>query len=190
MRRPVALIVLVAFAVALGVGQARATQAEADVLARRLAAARAATARYALNLERAKADGYTIITPMIPNMGYHFLNPKIQGFDVTRPPILVYVRRGNTWQLVAVEWVFPAKPDRDPLPGARYGSFGAACHYKDGSFVMADAESACARVNLRTGAAFSFWHGPLVTLHVWLWYPNPDGVFAELHPYLTPFNGE
>src|SRR5512134_4035672 len=71
----------------------------------KIAQARVATAKYATNLERAKADGYMIITPMIPNMGYHFLNPKIQGFDVTNPPILVYVRDGDGWQLVAIEWV-------------------------------------------------------------------------------------
>ncbi len=41
----------------------------------KLSAARLATAKYSTDLARAKADGYTIITPMIPNMGYHFLNP-------------------------------------------------------------------------------------------------------------------
>lgn len=154
-----------------------------------LAKTRIATAKYGTNLERAKADGYVIITPMIPNMGYHFLNPKIEGFDVTRPPILVYVRNGQAWQLVAVEWVFPnKKPATAPLQGARYGTFGAACHYLDGSFVMAGAESQCAKTNAKTGAAFRFWHPPLVTLHVWVWYPNPDGVFEEFNAYLSPFN--
>jgi hypothetical protein len=60
-----------------------------------------------------------IITPMIPNMGYHFLNPKISGFDVTKPPILVYVRRSDAWQLVAIEWVYPEKPATAPLEGAQ-----------------------------------------------------------------------
>jgi hypothetical protein len=27
-----------------------------------------------------------------------------------------------------------------------------------------------------------------VTFHVWLWYPNPRGVFGEYNPLLTPFN--
>src|SRR4051794_2457083 len=62
-------------------------------LAESLAQARLATAKYATNLERAKDDGYMVITPMIPNMGIHYLNPAIQGFDVTKPPILVYVKR-------------------------------------------------------------------------------------------------
>jgi len=159
-------------------------------VAAKLAQARLATAKYATDLARAKADGYTIITPMIPNMGYHFLNPKISGFDITKPPILVYVRRGDAWQLVAIEWVWPKKPATAPLRGARYGSFGAACHYTDGAFVLANAEAKCAKTNAKTGAAFSFWHPPLVTLHLWIWYPNPDGVFGEFNPFLTPFNEE
>ena len=40
-----------------------------------------------------------------------------------------------------------------------------------------------------TGAAFTFWHPDLVTLHVWLWYPNPDGLFASYNPLVRPFNG-
>ena len=70
-------------------------------------------------------------------MGHHFLNPDITGFDITKPPILVYVKRGGKWQLVAFEWVFTETPATPPLPGAEYGSFAAACHYVDGTFVPA-----------------------------------------------------
>ncbi|MGQ0571171.1 MAG: hypothetical protein ACT4P5_16845 [Armatimonadota bacterium] len=159
----------------------------ADVVAK-ISQARLATAKYAMDLERAKADGYMMITPMIPNMGYHLLNPKIEGFDVTKPPILVYVRKGDVSQLVAIEWVFPKKPAAAPLNGARYGSFDAACHYKDGSFVVAGSQAKCGKTNTTTGADFTFWHPPLVTLHLWIWYPNPNGVFGEFNPLLTPFN--
>jgi hypothetical protein len=106
-----------------------------DALAVQLARARLATGRYATNLAAARADGYQIITQMIPDMGWHFLNPEIQGFDVTKPPILVYERHGRTWQLGALEWVFTETPASPPLPGATYGSFPAACHYRDGTFV-------------------------------------------------------
>lgn len=155
-----------------------------------IARARLATAKYAMNLDAAKADGYAIITPMIPNMGYHFLNGKIQGFDVTKPPILVYVRKDNAWQLVAIEWVYPKRPDKSPLQGAEYGAFAAACHYVDGSFVEAAGEAKCGKTNPKTGAAFTFWHPPLVTLHLWIWYPNPTGVYGEFNPLLTPFNND
>jgi hypothetical protein len=157
-------------------------------LASQLARARLATARYATSLDAAKADGYQIITRMIPDMGYHFLNPSIQGFDVTKPHILVYERRGGSWTLGALEWVFPQQPEVPLLPGATYGSFGAACHYKDGTFVFASSQELCARRSPQTGAAFNFWHPDLVTLHVWLWYPNPDGLYNGTNPLVQPFN--
>jgi hypothetical protein len=127
---------------------------------------------------------------MIPNMGYHYLNPKIDGFDVTKPPILVYVHKGDAWELVALEWVYPKKPAAPPIKGATYGSFDAACHYKDGTFIKAYAEATCVKRHPTTGAEFAFWHPPLVTFHVWIWYPNPNGVFGEYNPLLTPFNKE
>jgi hypothetical protein len=157
-------------------------------LAAQLASARLATARYATSLHAAKADGYQIITRMIPDMGWHFLNPTIQGFDVTKPPILVYERHGRSWQLGALEWVFPATPATPPLPGATYGSFAAACHYKDGTFVPARVQELCPKRSPQTGARFNFWHPDLVTLHVWLWYPNPDGLYNSTNPFIKPFN--
>ena len=154
-----------------------------------LANARVATAKYATDLNRAKRDGYTVIvTRHIPDMGWHFLNPKYTKFDVTKPAILVYVKRGSRWQLVAFEWVFPEKPAKKPLPGATYGSFGAACHYQDGTFVFTAAEADCAKTSPESGAAFGFWHPDLVTLHTWVWYPNPDGIFAGTNPLMKPFN--
>jgi hypothetical protein len=27
-----------------------------------------------------------------------------------------------------------------------------------------------------------------VTLHTWVWYPNPDGFFAGMNPLMRPFN--
>jgi hypothetical protein len=157
-------------------------------LASQLATARLATARYATSLRAAKADGYQIITRMIPDMGWHFLNPAIQGFDVTRPHILVYERRGRNWQLAALEWVFPQQPEVPLLPGATYGSFAAACHYKDGTFTFARVRELCPKRSPETDAPFNFWHPDLVTLHVWLWYPNPDGLYNGTNPLVRPFN--
>jgi hypothetical protein len=187
-QRLCAAIAVAAFVWSIGVPRSSAQPVPDKTVIAQLAAARVATAKYATDLELAKADGYTIITPMIPNMGYHFLNPKVQGFDITKPPILVYIRSGDAWQLVALEWVWPKTPAAPPLRGARYGSFGAACHYADGTFLASGMESMCAKKNPQTGAAFTFWHPPLVTFHVWVWYPNPNGVFGEFNPLLTPFN--
>jgi hypothetical protein len=167
----------------------RSTSGVSAALASQLALARLATAKYVTNLERAKADGYRIITPMMPDMGFHFLNQRISGFDVEKPPILVYVRRGSSWQLGALEWVFPEKPATPSLEGATYGSFGAACHYVDGTFVFMASQDHCPKTSPETGAAFSFWHPPLVTLHVWLWFHNPDGLYNGTNPLVAPFNG-
>ena len=170
--------------------QARAASASGarSSLESQLALARVSTAKYVNDLGRAKQDGYAIITRMLPNMGYHFMNPKVKGFDPRKPPILVYQHGGKGWQLGALEWVFPSKPAHPPLPGAKYGTFGAGCHYADGTFVPATAQSSCPATSPQTGKAFTFWHPTLVTMHVWLWYPNPSGLFASTNPLVTPFN--
>ena len=167
---------------------AAATGTQNGQLSRQLARARLATARYATDLRAAKADGYQIITRMIPDMGWHYLNPTVQGFNVRKPPILVYERHGHAWQLGALEWVFPTKPATPPLPGATYGSFSAACHYTDGTFLFRTVQEKCPPSSPETGAAFNFWHPDLVTLHVWLWYPNPDGLYSGTNPLIAPFN--
>ena len=84
--------------------------------------------------------------------------------------------------------MFTETPATPPLPGASYGSFPAACHYKDGTFVAARVQELCAKRSPESGAAFNFWHPDLVTLHVWLWYPNPDGLYNGTNPYIHPFN--
>jgi hypothetical protein len=168
--------------------QLAATTTNSPTLAAQLARARLATGKYALNLRAAKHDGYQIITPMIPDMGWHYLNPTIQGFDVTKPAILVYERHGDSWQLGALEWVFTQTPATPPLPGATYGSFPAACHYQDGTFVFARAQELCAPRSPQTGARFNFWHPDLVTLHVWVWYHNPAGLYSGTNPLVRPFN--
>jgi hypothetical protein len=167
---------------------ARPTTTDSPTLAAQLAKARLATARYALNLHAAKHDGYQLITRMLPDMGWHYRNPTIQGFDLTKPAILVYERHRHSWQLGALEWVFTKTPASPPLPGATYGSFGAACHYQDGTFVPARIQELCATRGPETGARFNFWHPDLVTLHVWVWYHNPAGLYSGTNPLVRPFN--
>jgi hypothetical protein len=157
------------------------------VLTRDIARARVALAPYATSLPKARHAGWSRqITPMMPNMGFHYMDPSVSSFKLTKPPILVYIHHGSTAQLVAAEWVFPAKPAKAPIPGARYGSFPAACHYADGTFVPQSDQNACAQTS--HGSAFVFWHPDLVTLHLWLWYPNPAGLFHSTNPLVAPFN--
>lgn len=150
-------------------------QVAADV-----AAMRAATAAYVNDLNAALADGFFIITQHMPGMGHHFLNPawSADGFDPNEPPILIYVEDGDDWSLVGFEWVFGEEPAEPPMDGARYGAFPAACHYSDGLFVEAAAEEDCDATHAESGADFTFWHPDLVTLHVWGWLHNPDGLYS------------
>ena len=186
-------VVIAATSVGASAGPSRhaaaATQAAySQSLAASLLKARFATAKYVTNLAAAKEAGYGIITKMIPDMGIHYMNPKIAGFNVAKPPILVYEKRGGSYQLGALEWVFTSIPKTPPLPGARYGAFAAACHYADGTFVPEATQDACPKTAPGTGAAFGFWHPNLVTMHVWLWYPNPSGLFSGTNPLVRPFN--
>ena len=162
--------------------------ATSTALTQKLAAARLASARYATNLRLAKKNGYMQITPVMTNMGVHFLNPKIAGFSVTKPQILVYEKHGKSFQLGALEWVFPSKPKTPPLPGARFGKFPAACHYADGNFIPKASQSDCPKTEPKTGAKFTFWHPLLITMHVWIWYPNPAGLYNSTNPLVAPFN--
>jgi hypothetical protein len=187
MRRLIVTVLLAAVATGAVATTTASAGKSGTSLTSQLALARIATAKYVNNLALAKANGYTIITKMIPTMGYHFMNPKITGFNVTKPPILVYEHHGSTWQLGALEWVWPSKPAVPPLPGARYGSFGAGCHYTDGSFIPSQAQSGCP-ATAPSGAKFSFWHPLLITMHVWLWYPNPSGLFSSTNPFVSFFD--
>ncbi len=198
MRRSLTLAMLLAvFVVASGAAAAPCTlrsttatkqPAVSQSLAVTLSRARLATAKYATDLAAAKAAGYGIITKMIPDMGFHFMNPKITKFDATKPMILVYLKRGSTWQLGALEWVFPSKPSGLPLTGAKYGSFPGRLPLRR-RYVRARHVAGCMREDgAEDGAAFGFWHPDLVTLHVWLWYPNPDGLYAGMNPLVHPFN--
>jgi hypothetical protein len=161
-------------------------------LTQQLAAARLATAKYATNLGKAKRDGYGIITPIMPNMGVHYMNLKISGFSITKPQILVYEKHGKSFQLGALEWVFPKMPANPPLDNATFGSFPAACHYNDGNFIPHSAaqggQATCPKTFRKTGSKFHFWHPDLVTMHVWLWYPNPAGLYSSTNPLVAPFN--
>jgi hypothetical protein len=162
-----------------------ATPGANEELGQLLGRARSATVRYAADVRAARQDGYTAITPMMPDLGVRYFNPDIVGFDLERPPILVYVGRGDLVQLAALEWVFTELPAAPPLPGATYGSFGAACHYADG-WLIASERSACEASHPTTAAPFAFWHPTLITLRVWLWYPNPAGIYHPTNPLVRP----
>ena len=90
---------------------------------------------------------------------------------------------------LALEWVFTSIPKNPPLPNATFGFFPAACHYVDGTFVPEPSKADCPTTAPGTGAAFFFWHPKLYTMHFWVWYPNPAGLYSGMNPLVAPFNG-
>jgi len=54
--------------------------------------------------------------------------------------------------------------------------------------VVARVQELCPTRSPSTGARFSLWHPDLVTLLLWLWYPNPAGLYSGTNPLVRPFN--
>jgi hypothetical protein len=96
-------------------------------------------------------------------MGVHFLNPQYIGptLDAAKPQVLIYEPSGDSLTLVAAEWFVPAQLAGDTAPSI----FGRKL---DGPMEG---------------------HKPLMPtalhhydLHVWLWKPNPAGMFSPTNP--------
>jgi len=125
---------------------------------RELAKARKATARYR-DIGQAMADGYADINVVVPNMGRHYLKAPLldDHFDPEKPELLVYAATtcdSDKLRLVAVEYAVPIAQSATPPEG-----FSGDHDEWD------------------RNETFGLW-----TLHAWIWYENPDGVFAELNP--------
>lgn len=122
-----------------------------------LAQVRRATAQYH-NVANALADGYLATTTCVPGMGYHYVNPTLNGNTALAPNVLIYTMSGNgRLKLVAVEYVV-----FDPTLAIAPTLFGQTYH---GPFTH--------------GIPRHF------ELHAWLWLGNPDGVFAQYNDKVT-----
>lgn len=164
-----------------------------------LAEVRAATVRY-LDIAKAREGGFVQISGMRPRHGYHFMNVNAQflsaatrlwstELDFAKPPMLLYVEKDGVWQLVGVEYALPARPPKNPFPGAAWSTHDASCHYRDYREVPGPSAGQCPPRHPESGAEFVLWHPALAVAHVWAWYPNPNGPFAEENPYLAPYGG-
>ena len=139
-----------------------------------LAAAYAGTARYH-HLDRAKADGYGLLTdakgiacidqPGEGGMGIHYVQGELVGdakVNAATPEALVYEpRRNGRMRLVAAEYVvfqaaWDAEHSRKPrLFGQEFELIGADNRYGLPAFYE---------------------------LHAWLWKHNPSGFFNDWNP--------
>ena len=118
------------------------------------------------NLHVAEKYGYTeMVSPYIPGMGIHVLNPEyVNGeFNLLKPEILVYYYdKHGRLILGAAEYLVPLEncdPD-NPSSSAPGGFIGDMDHW---------------HVNCDAGG----W-----TLHAWVGLENEDGVFTPFNPAL------
>lgn len=167
-------------------GSAAAATGGSGELARELEAVRAATQKYR-DVAAARADGYVVVSPYTPNMGFHFVNPALVApdeeaeVDTTKPPILVYFTTGayapgpggihesardGELRLGAVEF---AHVGDDGAPGT------PANYFSD--------ESASRSLAVSEEDGWHWTPGPDITaLHVWVHRGNPAGVFHPTNP--------
>jgi len=127
-----------------------------------LAQVRAATAQYH-NLNKALDDGYVDISYFVHHMGWHFLKAENldETFEITRPELLVYAPKKNgKYQLVAAEYATLWTEGSNPPEGFT-GNDDVWSHF----------------VGDPTTTADDLW-----TLHAWVWYHNPDGMFNPFNP--------
>ncbi|HEX5588863.1 MAG TPA: hypothetical protein VFX65_01050 [Candidatus Limnocylindrales bacterium] len=138
-----------------------------------IAAVRAATDRYH-DLAAAEAAGYGpfyVCTDEegVGTMGQHYVNLDLvldPVIDPLRPEALVYEpRQGGGYRLVAVEYV--------AFQDAWHEAFGAATPTVLG-------------VDLRaTGPGNRYGLPPFYQRHLWLWAPNPLGMYEDWNPSVT-----
>lgn len=167
-----------------------ATVPEKDFrLSKLIADIRMSTERY-LDIEQAKADGYVQISGNVPLEGYHFYKSGIAQFDYAHPSALLYIRANGQSQLVGLEYAVPgeAPPEESPFPGIRWRRWEAACRYADWQEVHARTPDVCPPEHPETKHAYVAWRPDLWVIHLWLFYPNPYGLFASLNPLLAPFD--
>ena len=116
-----------------------------------LAQVRRATAQYH-NVDNALADGYFRASPCVPGMGYHYLNPALNGTTALAPNVLLYAPSGNgNLKLVGVEYVVFS--ETLTVPPTMFGQtfIGPMTHGLPRHFER----------------------------HVWIWLGNSDGIFSQ-----------
>lgn len=168
---------------ALFTGSAVAASNDSDELAHELNEVRAGTRKYR-DVAQARADGYaTQVSPSVPNMGFHFVNPALFAADamasvnLSEPPILVYYTTGDyTPEPGAVH--DPSRDDDLRLGGVEFAhqESGVA-----GNIFSDETASRTLKVSEEDG-----W-GPIpgtpaMALHVWIHRGNPAGVFHPTNP--------
>lgn len=154
--------------------------ARSDALARELNDVRKATQRYR-DVSTARSDGYDgQISPYVPGMGFHFIDPAriaadaSEHVDLTNPPMLVYVPTGN-YTPEPGDVHDEVRDDDLRLAAVEFAHFetGVAGNY------FSDETSTRTLKTTESEGWGPIPNTPLHALHVWVHRNNPDGVF---HP--------
>lgn len=129
------------------------------VTRRELARARNATAKYH-DFDRADDDGYEFLH-CVEGEGREYVNWSLVDctFDIEHPEALHYIRQGNNLRLVGVEYVMPVTCTATPPEG--FTGDG-----DEWEFMAEDL--------------------PIWAMRAALWLPNPEGMFEEGNPKISP----
>ena len=144
-------------------------------VARFLTDARRSAAPFA-DRARAVAAGYRRLGPDFPFGAEHWVNPVLMADDTIvadRPEVLLYVPTPGGPSLVGVAYVLPREPhERTP-------EFPAPSAYWHDHWSSVNDE--VARSHDHMGAPAPRAEPRVAMLHLWLFAPNPAGVFALEH---------
>ncbi len=168
---------------ALLTGPVGAVSARSDAFTHELAQTRAATRKYR-NVATAREDGYgTMVSPYVPNMGFHFVNLALvaadadAAVDLSKPPILVYYTTGD-YNPAPGDMHDPAHDDDLRLGAVEFAHFETGVA---GNLFSDESASRTLKVSEADG-----WGPipgtPLMALHVWVHRGNPAGVFNPTNP--------
>lgn len=168
---------------ALLTGPVGAVSAQSNEFSHELNEVRAATRKYR-DVAKARTDGYaTLVSPYVPNMGFHFVNPTLLAadastpVDLSEPPILVYYTSGN-YNPKPGDMHDPAHDDDLRLGAVEFAHLEAGV---PGNIFSDESASRTVKVSEEDG-----WgpipESPLWALHVWVHRGNPAGVFHPTNP--------
>jgi hypothetical protein len=116
------------------------------------------------DIDQAAAAGWStqltpcLTLPGVGGMGFHYANaPLIDGaVSELQPEALLYEPRGNTLHFVGVEYIVPFDAWTSATPPTLFGE------------------------TFHRNEPLGIW-----ALHVWLWKPNPSGMFADWNPNVS-----
>lgn len=161
------VLVLVMLVVVSGQVVASSLNVNDPAVLKDLAKVRNATAKYH-DVELALVDGYVADPVCVPGMGIHYINYGLlmnQTPDLTKPEILLYAPTDDGLKLVGVEYMLPIGEPDDDIPDSPPPAPNLFGVDYDGPMLG---------------------HGPgqppHYDLHVWVWQPNPSGMFAMFNP--------